>query len=191
MADETPSGSRPDQPRPLPLASAMGGLKRGFAALGVRNYRLYWSGQVVSLIGTWMQQVSLPWLVLALGGYDETLTYEDFDFWVRSSRDWQFHYQDEVLTQKRLHPRSKSAQGYRPHDPLLDSTIRICRKALALCRTPQERAALAVRVRWELRQAARFGSLPQARELYTLLREIGGVWLLERGIGAYLKLVGQ
>jgi MFS family permease len=46
----------------------MGGLKRGFAALGIRNYRLYWSGQVVSLIGTWMQQVSLPWLVLTLGG---------------------------------------------------------------------------------------------------------------------------
>ena len=46
----------------------MGGLKRGFAALGIRNYRLYWTGQVVSLIGTWMQQVSLPWLVLALGG---------------------------------------------------------------------------------------------------------------------------
>ncbi len=34
----------------------------------MRNYRLYWSGQVVSLIGTWMQQVSLPWLVLELGG---------------------------------------------------------------------------------------------------------------------------
>ncbi len=46
----------------------MGGLKRGFAALGIRNYRLYWSGQVVSNIGTWMQQVSLPWLVLILGG---------------------------------------------------------------------------------------------------------------------------
>jgi MFS family permease len=45
-----------------------GGLKRGFAALGIRNYRLYWSGQVVSLIGTWMQQVSLPWLVVLLGG---------------------------------------------------------------------------------------------------------------------------
>jgi MFS family permease len=61
-------GTRPDQPRQLPLNAAVGGLKRGFAALGVRNYRLYWSGQVVSLIGTWMQQVSLPWLVLALGG---------------------------------------------------------------------------------------------------------------------------
>ncbi len=67
MADNLPA-SRPDQPRPLPLNAAWGGLKRGFAALGVRNYRLYWSGQVVSLIGTWMQQVSLPWLVLALGG---------------------------------------------------------------------------------------------------------------------------
>ncbi len=68
MDEHQPDGARADQPRPLPLRTALGGLKRGFAALGVRNYRLYWSGQVVSLIGTWMQQVSLPWLVLALGG---------------------------------------------------------------------------------------------------------------------------
>jgi MFS family permease len=67
LADDV-RGARPDQPSPLPLRAALGGLKRGFAALGVRNYRLYWSGQVVSLIGTWMQQVSLPWLVLVLGG---------------------------------------------------------------------------------------------------------------------------
>jgi MFS family permease len=60
---------RVTQNLPAPsLAAVRGGLGRGFAALGVRNYRLYWSGQVVSLIGTWMQQVSLPWLVLALGG---------------------------------------------------------------------------------------------------------------------------
>jgi MFS family permease len=67
VADLAP-GPRSDQPRPLPLRAALGGLKRGFEALGVRNYRLYWGGQVVSLIGTWMQQVSLPWLVLELGG---------------------------------------------------------------------------------------------------------------------------
>ena len=67
MADPVPD-ARPDQPRPLPLGAALGGLKRGFGALGIRNYRLYWTGQVVSLVGTWMQQVSLPWLVLALGG---------------------------------------------------------------------------------------------------------------------------
>ena len=67
MAEQVPA-PRPDQPRSLPLLRALGGLKRGFEALGVRNYRLYWSGQVVSLVGTWMQQVSLPWLVLSLGG---------------------------------------------------------------------------------------------------------------------------
>jgi MFS family permease len=67
MAEQVPA-PRPDQPRSLPLLGVIGGLKRGFEALGVRNYRLYWSGQVVSLVGTWMQQVSLPWLVLSLGG---------------------------------------------------------------------------------------------------------------------------
>ena len=41
---------------------------RGFGALRHRNFRLYWSGQVVSLVGTWMQSVSQPWLVLDLGG---------------------------------------------------------------------------------------------------------------------------
>src|SRR3989304_917564 len=40
----------------------------GFIAPSVRNYRLYWSGQIVSLVGTWMQSVSQPWLVLLLGG---------------------------------------------------------------------------------------------------------------------------
>jgi MFS family permease len=44
------------------------GFRRGFVSLRVRNYRLYFTGQVISRIGTWMQQVSLPWLVLALGG---------------------------------------------------------------------------------------------------------------------------
>jgi MFS family permease len=41
---------------------------RGFGALRHRNFRLYWSGQVISLVGTWMQSVSQPWLVLELGG---------------------------------------------------------------------------------------------------------------------------
>jgi MFS family permease len=67
VAEQVPA-PRSDQPRALPLRAALSGLSRGFEALGVRNYRLYWSGQVVSLIGTWMQQVSLPWLVLSLGG---------------------------------------------------------------------------------------------------------------------------
>ena len=68
MAEQLPGGRLAQTEVQSTPHGPASGLKRGFAALGVRNYRLYWSGQVVSLIGTWMQQVSLPWLVLALGG---------------------------------------------------------------------------------------------------------------------------
>jgi MFS family permease len=37
-----------------------------FAALHTRNYRLWASGQIVSLVGTWMQRVAQDWLVLTL-----------------------------------------------------------------------------------------------------------------------------
>jgi MFS family permease len=47
---------------------SLAGLARGFAALESHNFRLYWFGQGISRIGTWMQQISLPWLVLELGG---------------------------------------------------------------------------------------------------------------------------
>ena len=45
-----------------------GGLARGFSAMRHRNYRLYWFGQIGSLVGAWMQSVAQPWLVLELGG---------------------------------------------------------------------------------------------------------------------------
>jgi MFS family permease len=37
-------------------------------ALGHRNYRLFFFGQTISLIGTWMQQVAVSWLVYVLTG---------------------------------------------------------------------------------------------------------------------------
>ena len=39
---------------------------RGVAAFRHRNYRLFFSGQAISLVGTWMQQVAQAWLVLQL-----------------------------------------------------------------------------------------------------------------------------
>jgi MFS family permease len=40
----------------------------GFRALRHRNYRLFFAGQGMSLIGTWMQRVALAWLVYDLTG---------------------------------------------------------------------------------------------------------------------------
>lgn len=41
-------------------------LTEGFHALEVRNYRLFWLGQLVSLTGSWMQTTAQAWLVLQL-----------------------------------------------------------------------------------------------------------------------------
>ena len=43
-------------------ASADTGLKHMFRSLANRNYRLYFFGQLVSTLGTWMQQLALSWL---------------------------------------------------------------------------------------------------------------------------------
>lgn len=41
---------------------------RGWSAFRHRNYRLFFAGQLVSLVGTWMQSVAQSWLVLMLTG---------------------------------------------------------------------------------------------------------------------------
>jgi MFS family permease len=40
--------------------------RRTFASLAYRNYRLYFMGQVVSVTGTWMQNIAMAWLILDL-----------------------------------------------------------------------------------------------------------------------------
>ena len=45
---------------PQSLASALAGT---FRSLRHRNFRLYWLGQLISLVGTWMQSVAQGWLM--------------------------------------------------------------------------------------------------------------------------------
>ena len=53
--------AHPTPPRPRPRSI------NPFRALQVhRNFRLFWTGQTVSLIGTWMQSVGVGWLALEL-----------------------------------------------------------------------------------------------------------------------------
>ncbi len=39
---------------------------RALGALRHRNYRLFFFGQIISTVGTWMQSVAMPWLALEL-----------------------------------------------------------------------------------------------------------------------------
>jgi MFS family permease len=49
-----------------PLFGLQVPLPASLRALGHRNFRLYWSGQLISLIGTWMQNIARAWLVFEL-----------------------------------------------------------------------------------------------------------------------------
>jgi len=50
---------------PVPVRAAA---TTTFRSLRVRNFRLFWFGQLVSVSGTWMQTVAQNWLVLSLTG---------------------------------------------------------------------------------------------------------------------------
>ena len=46
--------------------SAAGSWRATFSSLKIPNYRLYFTGQSISLVGTWMQMTAQAWLVLTL-----------------------------------------------------------------------------------------------------------------------------
>jgi MFS family permease len=67
----SPSARKPEVgPNPSADASAPGGREESrssaFRAFRHRNYRLYFTGQLTSLAGTWMQSAAQQWLVLKL-----------------------------------------------------------------------------------------------------------------------------
>ena len=55
------AGQTPEYGQPAP-----GAVPHTFRALRHRNFRLFISGQIISLVGTWMQNVALSWLVYRL-----------------------------------------------------------------------------------------------------------------------------
>jgi MFS family permease len=63
LTDFRPAGPPAPQKDGLPRRFA---ITRTFAALNHRNYRLFFAGQLVSLTGTWMQNVAERWLVYQL-----------------------------------------------------------------------------------------------------------------------------
>jgi MFS family permease len=48
--------------------SFISGIRIALRALAHRNYRLFFAGQLISLVGTWMQMVAQSWLVYRLTG---------------------------------------------------------------------------------------------------------------------------
>jgi Transmembrane secretion effector len=96
-----------------------------------RNYRLYLTGQLVSVCGTWMQQVAPSWLVYRLTGSATLLGVVGFAsqipilLWVPSRRDQRslFHPSNRGMDAMRR-PRSSAAAGLAdPHGGYSRSTL--------------------------------------------------------------------
>lgn len=91
----------------------------------------------------------------ALGGYDETLAYEDFDFWIRSSRQFKYMYSPEPLVKKRIVKHSLGSKQEKFFNLHAESTYRVCKKILDLNRTDKEKNALTKRIRYEMKLSLR------------------------------------
>ena len=68
----------PEDLSPPPISHAMSRRERTFAALKYPNYRLWFQGQVVSLLGTWMQTTAQGFLIYELTHSPAYLGYVGF-----------------------------------------------------------------------------------------------------------------
>lgn len=106
-----------------------------------------------------------------LDGYDQNLSYEDFDFWIRSSRQYLYCYCDEVLLQKRILKNSASSWQKRHKNPHSLSTAMVCAKALSLNVNDEENAALYRRLLYELRWALFTENWEAAESMLSTMRK--------------------
>jgi len=107
-----------------------------------------------------------------LGGYDESLAYEDFDFWVRSSREYKYALLNESLTKIRKAGKSMSTGWYKIGDKQLHSTYLVCKKAQKLNKNADENNALIIRIRYEIRQSVFSKNTTEAKLFFELLCEL-------------------
>jgi glycosyltransferase involved in cell wall biosynthesis len=115
-------------------------------------------------------------IVRQMGGYDESLVFEDFDFWVRSSVRFKYHYLDEVLTLKRNSVGSLSSDVYKKGSGMLASYYAVCNKAYDLNRNQEEFDLLAARIRTFIRKcfyAQEFELALQFRRLLNYIENPG------------------
>jgi glycosyltransferase involved in cell wall biosynthesis len=119
-----------------------------------------------------------------MDGYDETLAYEDLDFWIRSARVWEYAYLPEILSFQRIVKGSHSANFYKKNNLLIPSVVKVCRKALALNKSEEENQALLVRMRATMIKCVLSENFQAGKELTKMIEDLNGhnfkSWLLSK-----------
>jgi hypothetical protein len=81
-----------------------------------------------------------------------------------------------------------SSGWYRQGDRQLHSTYLVCKKALALNRTEEDHRALALRLKYELRQSVFSENRTEADQFYIFLRETDRAGVIDRLLWLLNKL---
>lgn len=109
-----------------------------------------------------------------VGGYDESLAYEDFDIMVRLARNYQFVFSNHIGIKKRIHSKSFAAGQYLPKkSKMLPSTLKVCQKIKEMNRRPKEDKALIKRVLFETKHALWSANFESARGFVSLAKGLG------------------
>jgi glycosyltransferase involved in cell wall biosynthesis len=114
-------------------------------------------------------------LIDSLGGYDESLSYEDFDLWMRGARAFRFCYTPQVLVRKRVVRGSMAKKQFTRKDRQRYSTYRVCEKILEMNRTRAEQRALHVRMGYEMKQCLKVLDVGLVWRYMALRRRNGGM----------------
>ncbi|WP_057938685.1 glycosyltransferase [Algoriphagus resistens] len=108
-----------------------------------------------------------------VGGYDATLSYEDFDIQLRLARSYPVVFSDHVGVLKRKHANSLSASQYqRYRSQMLPSTLRVCEKIRKMNRDARENEALSIRILYELKHALWSANFQVAKGFILLANEM-------------------
>jgi glycosyltransferase involved in cell wall biosynthesis len=85
-----------------------------------------------------------------MGGYDEALAFEDFDLWIRASRNFKFIYSPHLGVKKRILITSMSTKQFKKGDAQRWSTLEVCKKIKLLNRNREEKKSLKKRLSYEI-----------------------------------------
>ncbi len=130
-----------------------------------------------------------------IGGYDESLSYEDYDFWIRTAKKYKYFFINDILVKKRILSNSHSKAFFlKKNNKHLLSTLKVHGKALAQNQSQEENRALSVSVRYHLRLSFftenfdlvfRFADILQKMELLSRYDNIF-IFLSKKRVPVYL-----
>lgn len=104
------------------------------------------------------------------GGYDENLSYEDWDIWLRLARDHRVKHHSETVVTYRKHAESLSSSLLlKRNRHLLQSTVRILERISKWSEFTSEPSFLASFIRYHLRLSFALQLPDEARLFYQLL----------------------